>query len=244
MMISKAPRLVRRYLRARKFGVKFTGTTGFNLPSTLVLGGKPFEMAFPENHETGYDFINLALDDDYGLKSLPFEPRNILDVGANVGMFSMVARHFFPSAVIHAYEPNPRIFPYTAKNLMRIETWGFNAGLGSRDGFAEMLDDPDSRQARTKLVEAGPVRIDSIQQAIERLGESVDLMKLDCEGAEWDIFSDVAAIRKVRVIRMEYHLTDGKTHEDIRAEAKKLGFRIDRTAPSPIVGLAWLTRQD
>jgi FkbM family methyltransferase len=244
MIVHRVQLLIRRFLRARKFGISFTGTSGFVLPSRIDLCDRTVELSHSGKPETGLDFINVALDDEYGLNSLPFEPRTILDVGANVGLFSLMARHYFRSAVIHAYEPNPRTFPFAAKNLARIDAVGFQAGLGSRAGFAEMCDNVDSRQAQTHLIEKGSVRIDSLQQAIERLNGSVDLMKLDCEGAEWDLFSDLESFRKVRVIRMEYHLTEGRTLDDFRAAIQKLGFVIDRLEPNQGFGVAWMSRQN
>ena len=243
MSIRRLLLLTRRFQCARKFGVCFTGTSRFNLPGTIRICGRPFELSFPVESETRLDFINLALDDEYGLRSLPFEPRTILDVGANIGLFSVLARHFFKSAIIHAYEPNPRTFSYTAKNLEKIDAVGFQAGLGIRAGFAEMRDDQDSRKAQTKLQETGSIRIDSLQQAIDRLNGSVDLMKIDCEGAEWDLFSDVESFRKVRLIRMEYHLTDGRTLDDLESAVIKLGFSLDRLEPNQGFGIAWLSRK-
>jgi FkbM family methyltransferase len=244
MIIHRLRLFVRRFLRARKFGVSFTGTSGFVLPSAIVLCDRTVELSLPGEPETKLDFIDVALDDEYGLKSLPFEPRTILDVGANVGLFSLFARHYFRSALIHAYEPNPRIFPFAAKNLARVDVSGFQAGLGSHAGFAEICDSRDSRQAQTQLIEKGSVRIDSLGQAIERLNGSVDLMKLDCEGAEWDLFSDLESFRKVRVIRMEYHLTGGRTLGDLRSAIQKLGFAIDRLEPNQGFGIAWMSRKN
>jgi len=242
MVFHRAQLLVRRFLRARKFGVTFHGTSGFILPKTVHLCGRTIELSFPAESETRLDFINLALDDEYGLNSLPFKPRSILDVGANIGLFSLLTRHYFPSAVIHAYEPNPRTFLHTEKNLAQISAVGFPAGLGSRAGFAEIRDDVDSRKAQTQLRDQGSIRIDSLSDAIERLGGEVDLMKIDCEGAEWDLFSDVESFRHVRVIRMEYHLIGGRTLDDLRSAISRLCFSIDRLEPNQGFGIVWMSR--
>lgn len=63
-----------------------------------------------------------------------------------------------------------------------------------------------------------------------QLSESggIDLLKLDCEGAEWDIFADADAFRRVRLIRMEFHLTEGRTLSEFESRVKDLGFHIDR----------------
>ena len=52
-------------------------------------------------------FGEVCLDDYYGLRSAPFTPDVIIDLGANVGAFTLFARFLFPSARIVAVEPNP-----------------------------------------------------------------------------------------------------------------------------------------
>jgi len=57
----------------------------------------------PERGKVG-DLIDIILDDCYGLEQLQKKTSNpnlkILDVGANVGLFSLAARLNFPQAVI------------------------------------------------------------------------------------------------------------------------------------------------
>src|SRR5262245_2968893 len=128
--------LVQRFLRACPFGVCFTGTSGFRMPAKVRLCGRRLTFSIPVEVGPGLDFINLALDDEYGLRQMPFEPRTILDIGANFGLFSLLAAHYFPPATIHAYEPNPRVFPDAAANLALVGATAIQAGVGSRSGLA------------------------------------------------------------------------------------------------------------
>ena len=235
--------LLRRALRARAFGVTFLGTSGFRMPDSLRLCDRVLKLAVPPEVGAGVDFINLALDDEYGLGKLPYQPRTILDVGANYGLFSLLAAHRFRNAKIHAYEPNPRIFPCAAGNLRLLDAdaTAFHAGVGSCSGLAEIVEGKESRCARTVISKQGTIEIVAFRQAIERIGPTVDLLKLDCEGAEWDIFQDTEAFEKVRLVRMEYHLTEGHRLKDLKACAQKLGFRIDRLYPNQGFGIAWLS---
>ena len=66
-------------------------------------------------------------------------------------------------------------------------------------------------------------------------------MKLDCEGAEWDIFENAAPFEKVRRIRMEYHLVDGKSLEDLKRAAARIGFEIVKLKENSGFGIAWMT---
>jgi hypothetical protein len=101
--------LARRRFQARSVGVHFAGTTRFRMPGSFHLNGRDLRITAPDEKGLAYDFMNLVLDDEYGLRRLRSRPRTILDVGANIGMFSMMAGALYPDAKIHAYEPNPRI---------------------------------------------------------------------------------------------------------------------------------------
>ena len=201
-------------------------------------------LAIPDEAGTGLDFINLALDDEYGLRELPFRPRTILDVGANFGLFSLLAAERFPTAVIHAYEPNPRVFIAARTNLERIKATLFDEGVGSVSGMADIREYGDSRLAQTVVSQSGSIKIVSLRDAISRLGDELDLLKLDCEGAEWDIFQDAEPFRRVRAIRMEYHLMGGRSVDDLIATAQELDFRIERLEQNQGFGIAWLCRTD
>ena len=235
--------LVRRFLRARTYGVCFTGTSSFRMPNALRLNGRTIKLAAPEEIGAGLDFINLALDDEYGLGSLSLRPRTILDIGANFGLFSLLAAHHCPGSRIHAYEPNPRVFPYAVKNLSLVSGVAvFPAAVGSRPGLALVHDESDSRYAKTIVSENGNIEITALRTAIERLGGSVDLLKLDCEGAEWDLFQDPTAFERVKLIRMEYHLIGGRCLDNLTSSVQRLGFQVDRLLQNRGFGIAWLSK--
>jgi FkbM family methyltransferase len=202
------------------------------------------KFAAPDEVGLGWDFINLALDDDYGLREFTSPPRTVLDVGANCGLFSLLAAHYFPAARIHAYEPNPRVFTYASRNLAHLGVNVFSAGIGSRSGWANLVDCSESILAQATPADDGEIRIVSLAEAIERLGGGVDLLKLDCEGAEWDIFQAKDAFQKVRIIRMEYHLDSEHETDELRAQTSKLGFRLDRLVEHGCYGIAWFSKSN
>lgn len=74
-------------------------------------------------------FFSIFLDDDYFIDRITRPVSTVLDIGANIGFFSIAARKSFPQATIHSYEPNiklvstsnriqnKQIFTYTARWL-------------------------------------------------------------------------------------------------------------------------------
>ena len=76
--------------------------------------------------------------------------------------------------------------------------------------------------------------------ALQRIGGRVDLLKMDCEGAEWDILRDQTSLQKARMTAMEYHLFGGpeRTLLNLLHRLQTAGFRIEalREAANPLVG--------
>src|SRR6185437_1986096 len=134
---------------------------------------------------------------------------------ANVGFFSIAARGYYPSAVIHAYEPNPRVLPFLNANVSELGIGVFPEAVGASDGFASIEDDGPSNQARTHSGGDGGIAMVGFERAIQRIGGQVDLLKLDCEGAEWDLFQTANCWPNIRNLRMEYHLFHNETFTQV-----------------------------
>jgi methylase of polypeptide subunit release factors len=112
--------LIRRSIQAARLGFAFYGTSRTPFPKTVRLCGTKTALSIPQERGPLYDLINVWLDDEYGLRSLTPSPKTIMDVGANAGVFCLWARHCFPKATIHAYEPNPRSIPFLRSNLRGV----------------------------------------------------------------------------------------------------------------------------
>jgi FkbM family methyltransferase len=234
--------LARRSFIAARLGFAFFGTTKTPFPKTVRLCGMKRGLSAPKEPGVFEDVINVWLDDEYGLGSIACPPKTILDIGGNVGVFSLWAAHRFPGARIHAYEPNPRLIQFLQPNLHDLPVEIFCAGLGAKQGKACMKDSGESRLASTLPRADGEIEIAPLAEAINRLGGSVDLMKIDCEGAEWDLFEDRASFRRVKEIRMEYHLKEGHSLDEFKAKVRELGFSILKLKLNQGFGLAWLQR--
>jgi FkbM family methyltransferase len=241
-MIRRTFTLIRRSVAAAKLGFAFIGTTKTKFPKSVRLSSTRVELSVPPDRGYIFDLVNVWLDDEYGLLSIAGPPKTIMDVGANVGIFSLWAAHRFPKARIQAYEPNPRVIPYLQSNLRGLSVEIHGTGLGAKSGKACMMDSAESRLASTSTRADGEIEIEPLDKAIDRFGGSVDLMKMDCEGAEWDLFEDSDAIRKVKEIRMEYHLVHGRRLDHFRDKVHQLGFSILKLHPNEGFGIAWLRR--
>lgn len=91
-MISRIRLFITRFSAGRKYGYVFLGMKRLLVPKHIVYDKRTFKLSLPVT-QAGVlsDFVNLVLDDDYGLNSLDDIPNKIVDIGANIGYFSMLA---------------------------------------------------------------------------------------------------------------------------------------------------------
>lgn len=238
----KLSKFTNRVVNAAQMGVYFPGTKQFKLPQQLLIRNNLVKIHAPEESGLAWDFINVLLDDEYGLYNISPPPATVLDIGANIGLFSLWAARCFPSAIIHAYEPNPRITLFTQKNLDQCGVNLFKEAIGSKTGFASLVDNSESRLCQIKTGSSQGITIIPLQEAINRIGGQVDLLKIDCEGAEWDIFRNPEPFKSIKAVRMEYHLTEGRIIEDIKEVINKLGFTLEHLEENSGFGIVWFSR--
>jgi FkbM family methyltransferase len=210
--------------------------------SELWVGGRRVKVHIPahERERQQWEINHLFLDDPYCLRSLNSgQVSKIIDVGANIGFFSILARHYFPEATIDAYEPSESVFPLLTKNLSGLDVNIFPTGVGRNAGRGVVVERETSLFNKIILSNCGRIPIVSISQAITRIGGVVDLCKLDCEGAEWEILDDSGFLDRVRYLAMEYH-PDPNGHRDIEWLIRRLrgaGFSIQSLRESDVSGV-------
>ena len=230
-----------------RFRVPFLLPRWFTMPSQLRVGERTVKLHFLDEEGVGADFITCVLRNTYGLGRHLADIRTIVDVGASFGFFSLAARAHYPHATIHAYEPNPRILPLLHANASDLGVMVHAQAVGARDGSVNLIDDGPSNQARVGTLQNGvsnyDVRQVSLETVVTQAGGRIDLLKLDCEGAEWEILRLGAAWESVRNVRLEYHLFHGETADQARRALAALGFRILHFQEySGTGGVIWGTR--
>lgn len=188
-----------------------------------------------------------CLDRDYERGAVAVEDGwTVIDIGAGSGDFAIsVARRSARSRVF-AFEPLPESFALLQENLRLNGLSNVTAfpvaiagGRGELLLYTKTGLEGQHRTARAATSETGgalKVSSISLEDAFERSGIAVcDLLKIDCEGGEYDILfgASEAALSRVRHIAMEFH--DGITahsHEDLVTFLESRGFRV-RTRPNP-----------
>ncbi len=228
-----------------RFRVLFILPRWFKMPARVYVAKRYISLRFLDEEGIDSDFISCFLRNSYGLGHKLRDVRTILDIGANTGFFSLAAREYYPGATIHAYEPNPRILPYLRANTSGLDIHIYPEAVGNLSGYVTMIDPGASDQARTSFSgnSGGDIAQVSLEKAIERIGGSVDLLKLDCEGAEWEIFKLTNCWGSIRAIRLEYHLFNGETLEQVKEALIAKGFRVIYSGGyNEVGGVVWASR--
>lgn len=129
--------------------------------------------------------------------SLVREGDTVFDVGANFGLYSVIASAHLRSGSLHAFEPNPDLFPILKANLERRPFGHLKAhqlAIGATRGnvpfhcaidsaFSSIVETGRMATERTVMVPMTTIETFMEEQGIPR----VDVMKIDVEGFEPEV---------------------------------------------------------
>ena len=169
----------------------------------------------------------------------------VVDVGANVGVFSLFAAR--TARAVYALEPSSSNFSLLTSNTSRARNIvPLNLACSRSDGraFLDVSSDPVSfslapsgRSTRQEMVE-----VISLATLFDRYKiEWCDFLKLDCEGCEFDVIldSEPSLMSRISRIAMEYHdhLSDRFSHRDLLKALEAFGFRAVAYNPNGTQGM-------
>ncbi len=175
----------------------------------------PFFLRMPSSDLP--TFQQVFVDNEYEFETGK-EPDVIVDAGANIGLASIVFANRFPNAKIIAIEPEASNFDLLKKNVemyknvipVQAALWNesgeidlVDPGLGSW-GFMTENGVSDSKLQSNVCHKVKSYRVDDILHEFEL--EKIDILKIDIEGAEKEVFEDVTSwINSVNSLIVELH---------------------------------------
>lgn len=183
---------------------------------SFVINGFPIEVDdMPESISA--EIIACELHGDcYGLNRIDFKPGDVvIDIGAHIGMFAIYTALCFPQVVIHAFEPFPANFEMLEQNLDRngITTVRIHhQGVTSDGRLLEMVTNPQNSGGSTchsRTLEhgrSGGIPSTTLDHIFDSLGiGKCKLLKIDCEGSEYEILFSTHSLSKVEYLSGEFH---------------------------------------
>ena len=175
--------------------------------------------------------------------ALPFTPKTIVDVGAHIGAASLFFANKFPGAKIYSVEPFPKNFAALNNNIKlnnlqsRIKT--FNIAISKKEGSAKLYLNKDNDGCHSLIQELNPdskglkvKTMDFDGFLAENSLKGIDLLKMDCEGAEMDILRGSSKLKSIRAIVME---TNYQYFDEIKSILGKNGFTVQQIENRPLL---------
>lgn len=176
---------------------------------------------------------------------------HFVDIGANVGYFSLLVANRAPLGRVFSFEPDPRNFRLLSAAIclnglentitarmaavsdsdepVYFSDLGYTASLGSR--FTSKTPDALRRHATSEIPD--PVQVDTVSLDSALSDERVDLLKVDIEGYEPHAFNGMRELLRTQhpIVVTEFapgtiqHMT-GTDPRDLLALFRELGYSV------------------
>lgn len=166
----------------------------------------------------------------------------VIDIGANSGYFTIYAARLVGDGKVFSFEPMTGLFNsiktnIDANNLKNV--FAINSGVAKEKGEQIFYTSDShngchsmySRKECGKEIKINTVNLEDFCK--ERAIESIDLLKLDCEGAEYEIIFNLSKdfLKKIKKITLEYHDNITKNnHQEIIEFLSENNFFVDEKA--------------
>jgi FkbM family methyltransferase len=175
------------------------------------------------------------------------ENDTIIDVGGHIGLFMLFCEQFCHKGKIYCFEPasdNYKIFLDNTKLNNFKNVFPFNIAVSKQDGKIPLYLNDDTSGHSIFLKNSNSIQVDSITlQKIFDLNniEKCNLLKLDCEGSEYEIIDSLPESYFSMIDKMiiEYHFAEKypKLLTNLIKKLERTSFSVDVTKLSGDMGL-------
>ena len=173
-------------------------------------------LAFRPNTSDEWLLNKIFVEHEYNFKIKNFDPRLILDCGANVGYSTAYFANKYPQANITAIEPEPLNFKMLTYNTHFFDNVTcINSAIWYNEGYIKLLPDmPGNTLAfmteDSTADDPEALKTTTIAKLLDDSGfDEVDLLKIDIEGAEREVFGEIGNpdewLSRVKVMVIELH---------------------------------------
>jgi len=167
----------------------------------------------------------------------------VMDIGAHIGAFTIYAATRAPCVRVLSFEPEKENFKLLLDNVSlnklgeRVAV--FNKAVTGTTGKMNLFKSTtDTGQHTFFEKRLSFENVDHKKDMVdcttlknvfdENRIETIDLIKIDCEGMEYEILYNTPAdyLKRIRALSIEHHWVPGRNYEDLAGYLKKHGFAI------------------
>lgn len=167
----------------------------------------------------------------------------VIDIGAHIGIFSVLAASYIPESTVLCFEPLPKNFEMLKKNIalnrMESRVHAFKLAVsGSNEPrefhfFTERVGSSLFFIPGQIVTQTISVQCTTLDKVLAAHGNRCDFLKIDCEGAEHEILGAVSELsfQGIKTITLE-------THDQITGNSRVLidflktkGYRVAFAGP-------------
>lgn len=165
---------------------------------------------------------NVVVSREYLPEGISIRPKDtVVDIGGNVGAFAVLAAHLGARVIVA--EPDPQNLDLLRRNLALngVSASVVPAAVSGVTGRAKLsfsegggaFHSTSHAGNGARVLEVQAVSLDDLFAAHDV--DKCDLLKIDCEGAEYEILSSFSSAHKVRQVAMEYHALGDFSCDDL-----------------------------
>ncbi|WP_456374739.1 FkbM family methyltransferase [Methanocaldococcus sp.] len=159
-----------------------------------------------------------------------FKDKIIIDAGANIGLYTLIASAFAETVI--SIEANPLNYQYLQTNITNNNITNIisinKALMGRKKEYVNIHFGSFSGESSIFEISKDSIRVPviTLEEIIEEFG-IIDLLKIDIEGAEFDVFenTDLNTLKKINYIVGEIHTKRGNINSIIN-KLENAGFKV------------------
>ena len=160
----------------------------------------------------------------------------IIDVGAHIGLFALFASQFCKNGKIFCYEPIKENYKILIENIEMNQIQNIfpnNLAVTKETSRVKIFLNDDQSGHSMFIQNKNFVEVDSKSLSdifIDNGIKECDFLKLDCEGAEYEIVESLSSdlFTKINKTAIEYHMVDTKPEllEQLINKLKQFSFSV------------------
>lgn len=195
-------------------------------------GGSVGQYIYKQIFEQG-EYPNTFIEDDI-----------VVDIGGHIGLFALYASKYIPRGKVYSFEPSPFNFErfqehMKLNNVTNVQVKQCAVTGSIADTTLYLSQDTGANSIYQKCAHEhflpNPttptcnVSSTTLSDIIKELGH-ISYLKLDCEGAEYDILESITPedYSKIKQIVLEWHPVDGHSINSLCSLLETNGFQIKK----------------